>query len=103
MWKHATLIFTLSLLPTPALADSLDGDWCHADHGKLTIDGSTIITPAGRKLTGEYGRHRFIYDAPAGGWNGGKRIVIQQFSDHLMELKAGEGNAAPWKPCVVVS
>ena len=97
----------VSLLPFvvafPAHADALDGDWCNQQDGKLTIDGSTIFTPGGAKTTGEYGRHRFEYLAPAGDWNSGKRIVIQQLSDQVMELSVGDGLPHRWKPCQVVS
>lgn len=98
------LVLTLvSLTSWPALADSLDGDWCNPEDGKLTIEGNTIITPSGNALAGEYGRHRFVYIAPEGDWNGGKRIVIQQFSDEMMELSVGDGHPHKWRPCQFVS
>ena len=86
-----------------AHADSLDGDWCNARDGKLTIDGSVIITPNGGRVMGEYGRHRFEYVAPDNDWHPGKKIVIQQFSETLMELSVEGGTADQWKPCQVVS
>ena len=103
MQLRMAIITSLLFAAVPAWADSLDGDWCNEVDGKLTIDGSTIITPAGRKITGTYGRHRFEYDAPAGGWNGGDLIVIQQFSETRMQLQAGEKPASDWKPCQIVS
>ncbi len=96
------LAFLLSV-PTGALADSLDGDWCNPVDGKLTIDGSQITTPAGNRVTGNYGRHRFEYTAPAGGWNGGKSIVIQQFNEQLMELSVERAAGRQWRPCQIVS
>ena len=98
------LIFVLVFLwPSGALADSLDGDWCNAIDGKLTIDGSQIITPAGNRIKGNYGQHRFEYKAPSGGWHGGKSIIIQQFSEQLMELRVDDEQGRQWRPCQIVS
>ena len=85
------------------MADSLDGDWCNDVDGKLTIDGALITTPGGQRVEGQYGRHRFEYTAPAGDWNGGKSIVIQQFSEQLMELTVEGDTGRRWKPCQFVS
>ena len=86
-----------------AMADALDGDWCNPNDGKLTVDGSKIITPGGIEVIGNYTRHRFDYTAPAGDWQAGKSIVLQQFSDELMEVSVDGGKGVPWRPCQVVS
>lgn len=99
----ALIIVGLLFFGQPAWADALDGDWCNGIDGKLTIDGSIIITPAGNSVNGNYGRHRFEYTAPENDWNAGKLIVIQQFSEELMELTV-EGEAGrKWRPCQVIS
>jgi hypothetical protein len=102
---HRRFIFVVGLfvMPYSAWADSLDGDWCHPTVGKLTIDGAVITTPSGRQVSGTYGRHRFEYTAPAGDWQAGKPIVIQQFSDELMELRVDGKPGRQWRPCQVVS
>ena len=87
----------------PVWADSLDGDWCNPTDGKLTIDGATIITPTGHSVKGNYGRHRFDYIAPAGDWQAGKSIVIQQYNEQLMELRIGDQQGRKWRSCQVVS
>ncbi len=86
-----------------AHADRLDGDWCSASGDKLTIDGKMITTPAGQIIEGIYGRHRFQYSAPEGGWEAGKDIHIRQLSDTLMMLRAGDGPEAEWRPCAHIS
>ena len=66
--KHvllATAAFVV-LQSGSALADAIDGDWCHADGRRLTINGPDITTPAGNKLKGNYDRHHFAYVVPAG-------------------------------------
>ena len=103
MMLRIAIIISVFCSTAPAWADALDGDWCNPVDGKLTIDGRVITTPKGNKIEGIYGRHRFEYDAPAGGWNGGQRIIIQQFSETRMQLRAGEKPASEWKPCQVVS
>ncbi|MEP1209136.1 MAG: hypothetical protein ABJM29_20635 [Rhizobiaceae bacterium] len=96
-------ISVLFVCAGPVWADALDGDWCNPTDGKLTIDGPTIITPAGQSVKGNYGRHRFTYTAPAGDWQAGQDIVIQQYNEQLMELKIGDQQGRKWRPCQVVS
>lgn len=97
------LVFAFVMLAVPAWADSLDGDWCNPIDGKLTIDGPTIHTPGGQIVAGNYGRHRFTYTAPAGDWQAGQEIVIQQYNEQLMKLSVGGQTAREWRPCQVVS
>jgi hypothetical protein len=103
MYKLLLLIAGLLLTPSLAWADALDGDWCHPTDGKLTIDGAVITTPSGKQINGSYGRHRFEYTAPADDWHAGKSIVIQQFSEQLMELTVQGETSRQWRPCQVVS
>ncbi len=98
-----TLTAILCASASPSLADALDGQWCNNEDGRLAIDGNIITTPAGDRVEGDYGRHRFVYIAPPGSWNAGKRIVIQQLSDQEMELSVGDGMPHKWGPCQVVS
>ena len=86
-----------------AFADALDGDWCNAKSGKLTINGSSIETPGGQVVSGDYSRHRFSYTAPAGDWNGGKSIVIQQLNEDAMDLSVDGAAPTRWSPCLVTS
>jgi hypothetical protein len=106
MIRRLLLGLGLSLLSaTSVLADSLDGDWCNLIDGKLTIDGSIVITPTGKQVMGDYGRHRFTYSAPEGDWNAGNTIVIQQYNEQLMKLTVGgdEATRREWRPCQVIS
>ena len=104
---HAKRFLLASLVcfasTSPVLADALDGDWCNGRDGKLTISGSSIITPSGRTVSGNYSRHRFTYTAPEDDWNGGKNIVIQQLNEDAMDLSV-DGNAPTrWSPCLLSS
>ena len=57
--------FALMLLAGPALADAIDGNWCHSDGRRFTIRGPEIVTPGGKHMEGNYGRHSFSYTVPA--------------------------------------
>ena len=37
----------LALSGGTALADAIDGDWCHGDGRRLSINGPDIVTPGG--------------------------------------------------------
>jgi hypothetical protein len=47
------------LAPALAQADAIDGHWCAADGRVMTIEGASILTPGGAKMTGDYSRHAF--------------------------------------------
>ena len=104
---HAKQILVASLVyfasTSTVLADALDGDWCNERDGKLTINGSSIITPSGSTISGNYSRHRFTYRAPEGDWNGGKNIVIQQLNEEAMDLSVDENTPTRWSPCLLSS
>lgn len=101
--RQGLLALAFLAVPGSAFADELTGDWCNNEDGKLTIQGSRIITPGGMEVEGDYTRHRFEYTAPSGDWNGGGNIVIRQFSDELMELSVDGGPGKKWTPCLVTS
>ena len=55
----------LAMLAGPAVADVIDGNWCHSDGRRFTIRGPEIVTPGGKRMEGNYSRHWFSYTAPA--------------------------------------
>lgn len=93
------LVAASLLLATPALADSIDGDWCAPEGGKsLTIDGPTIRTPGGKTLKGDYRRYSFTYTAPEGDWQAGQTIEMQFLRRVGVRVRAG-GTESVWIPC----
>lgn len=76
----ALLSLALSSAADLAEADGLDGRWCSPDGRRVTVSGLTVITPAGREVTGRYSQKAFAFVMPAREWDGGKTI--------WMELKA---------------
>ena len=86
---------------TPALADSIDGEWC-APVGarRLLIDGARLITPAGARIEGSYMRHGFSYRAPAGEIEAGLEVEMRLMGEHAMLFRpAGAANAQTWTRC----
>ena len=48
-----------------ARADAIDGDWCHGDGQRLSINGPDITTPGGARLKGDYDPPPFLLRRPA--------------------------------------
>ena len=89
-----------SLLASPALADSIDGDWCAPEGGKsLSIQGASIRTPGGKTVAGDYRRYSFTYVAPAGDWQAGQTIDMQFIRRVGVRVKIGGGGESTWLPC----
>ena len=95
-------ILCLIMFATPALADAIDGDWCSASK-HLTIKGPDITLPSGAAIQGEYRRHEFFYQVPAGDADAGSLIYLQlQGEDfmgfyHLKDGKPVDGES--WMRC----
>lgn len=91
------------IVPGTALADAIDGHWCHKDGRRLTIDGSKIVTPGGTKMTGDYDRHGFIYVIPPKEPGAGKKVTMQMMDEYTVILRAGPDFAKAvkqtWKRC----
>ena len=82
-----------------ALADAIDGDWCHADGRRLTINGSDIVIPGGAQLKGDYDRHHFSYITPASEPGAGAPVVMVLQGELQMELKPPTGDHQTWRRC----
>ena len=103
----AAAAFVLVLGAVSAHADAIDGDWCSADGRHLRIDGPSIQTPSGARISGDYHRHGFHYVGPTGDPEDGQDIRIVQRSEEEMSLSrktgADEGPAETWRRCEVTS
>lgn len=73
-----------------ARADAIDGNWCHADGKRLSIEGPRIVTPGGTAMTGDYDRHGFAYVVPAGEPGAGRHMVMVLLDEDTMQM--GEGS-----------
>jgi hypothetical protein len=91
----------LGLLAGPALADAIDGNWCHTDGRRFIIHGPEIVTPGGTRMEGNYSRHWFTYTAPAPEPGAGQTIFMALADENTVYLRRGEQTAAPetWVRC----
>jgi hypothetical protein len=92
------------LLPTgAALADAIDGHWCHRDVGRLEISGPNIVTPGGVEMQGIYGRHSFSYVVPANEPSAGATLNLILIDDDTVQLTRGANPASQtpqiWNRC----
>jgi hypothetical protein len=83
----ALLALGLAVMAAPAArADAIDGEWCAKDGKSLAVRGPHIRTPAGAETQGQYSRHSFVYEPPAGEPDHGAVVVMRIYSDNDMEL-----------------
>jgi hypothetical protein len=88
------------LLPGPARADAIDGNWCTEGGLRMTIRGPSLLSPGGARMAGDYTRHGFSYDAPAGEPGGGGRVTLTLQGENLMRAQAAQGSIEPtWRRC----
>jgi hypothetical protein len=93
--RLALAVVLLLGLIRPAAADAIDGHWCDAGKQHLEINGPSIVTPSGGRLTGDYNRHGFKYMEPGGE----KPVVMVLLNEVTMHLKAGDGEEQTWHRC----
>jgi hypothetical protein len=86
-----------------AHADAIDGNWCYTDGRHFTIEGSTIITPAGTKTTGDYRRHYFSYKIPAAEPDGGAMVNMALVNEDTVHLTVAAKAMQVWKRCGPIS
>ena len=76
------------LFAGPALADSIDGNWCATKGVRfLSIDGPKMVTPGGKSIAGHYSRHDFVYTAPAGEIEAGKVVNLHLVNEQTVLLE----------------
>ena len=101
MTSAATACVLLVGLSTAALADAIDGDWCHSNGKRMSIHGPEIVTPGGKQTQGDYSRHFFSYVVPAGEAGAGETVAITLLGEYLAHSRQG-GTDAPvqeWRRC----
>ena len=99
--KLLTAALGLTLVASPALADAIDGNWCHSDGRRFSIRGPEIVTPGGKHMEGNYSRHWFSYTAPAPEPGAGQTIFMALADENTVHLRLGEQTSAPetWVRC----
>ena len=98
----------LAIAAGPALADVIDGDWCSQDGRHLQINGTSIVTPGGHQIKGDYGRHSFIYTVPAPEPSAGATVTKRLLNETTVDVWMGTASTDPataevWKRCTPVA
>ncbi len=100
------LLLTITLPGGPARADAIDGHWCHAEGGLMSIAGPSIVTPRGRETSGDYRRHFFTYHVPASEPAAGSVVFMTQLDEQTVQVRRGADLAAAeaaapeiWRRC----
>ncbi len=102
-------VVALCLSSGAALADRIDGDWCSPANATMTIDGSQVVVPSGKAITGQYNRHHFDYVVPEGDDAAGAHVHADLIDEEEMIVTVTPPSAtapgAPvlWKRCKVTS
>jgi hypothetical protein len=97
-----TVVVGVAGFAGPALADRIDGEWCHTS-GSLVIEGPKIRTPGGSTIEGTYSRHGFSYKAPPAEPDAGAEISMQLLSEEAMTVSRPNKPGETWKRCKVTS
>jgi hypothetical protein len=97
----AIACFWLFGFSTAALADAIDGDWCHSNGKRMSIHGPEIVTPGGKQTQGDYSRHFFSYVVPAGEAGAGETVSITLLGEYLAHSRQGAADAPvqEWRRC----
>ena len=98
-WLIGLIAISPFLQAGSALADAIDGDWCHADGRHLSIHGPDIVTPGGTHMKGDYDRHGFVYVVPATEPGAGTTITMVLMSE--LQMRMNDPNSADqlWRRC----
>ena len=99
--SFAIACFLLAGFSTAALADAIDGDWCHSNGKRMSIHGPEIVTPGGKQTRGDYSRHFFSYVIPQGEAGAGETVAITLLGEYLAHARQGAADAPvqEWRRC----
>jgi hypothetical protein len=99
-WRCLTTAsFALAFASAPALADAIDGNWCHPDGRRFEIAGPTIVTPNKTRTQGQYDRHYFSYVVPASDPGAGTAIAMTLLGETTVRIKSGDRPEETWTRC----
>ena len=99
--RFSAALLGLLLLAAPALADAIDGDWCHKDGRRFSIRGPALVTPGGKHMEGDYSRHWFSYVVPAPEPGSGQTVFMTLMDENTVQTRLGAetAKAETWIRC----
>lgn len=94
------MVVAVSLLAAAeARADKIDGSWCREDGAHLSIDGSSILTPGGASISGDYRRHFFRFVMPPSEPGAGSTVDLALLNENTVQGRVGSGPPVMWIRC----
>lgn len=102
MFRRFTLVVAtvaVFVAAGPAVADSIDGNWCSTDGRHFEIDGSQIVTWGGSRLVGDYDRHGFRYVVPGTEKEAGAKIDMRLMGEHRVLVSKDGAAPQTWNRC----
>lgn len=85
---------------SPVRADAIDGHWCFTDGKRISIQGPSVVTPAGSHIEGDYTRHFFRYVAPQADPDAGQTVSMTLLNEDTMRVGIGADAAGEiWHRC----
>ena len=97
--RLSALALTL-LLPTGAVADSIDGTWCAPVGARsMTIAGPFVTTPGGHSVIGSYHRHDGSYVVPESEPGTGATVYLRLMGEDLLQVLEPDAPPLVWQRC----
>jgi hypothetical protein len=101
--RTALAALALAVLPwASARADRIDGEWCDGARS-FKIDGARIVTPGGNAISGDYGRHDFVYVIPTGEPGAGEKVDMRLMDEEHVHVSYAREPPKVWRRCKVTS
>ena len=82
-----------------ARADAIDGTWCSESGQRLAIDGPSVTTTRGLKLSGDYTRHSFRFTLPQNEQDAGTPVDMVLQGEAQVRVTIGTSAAQTWRRC----
>lgn len=82
-----------------ARADAIDGAWCSENGQRLAIDGPSVTTTRGLKLSGDYTRHSFSFILPQNEQDAGSPVEMVLQGETRVRVTIGKSAAQIWHRC----
>jgi hypothetical protein len=81
-----------------ASADPLDGRWCMAGGGRMSIDGPLVTTPGGVRMRGEYDRGSLVYAMPGLEPGSELRVSLTLLDEERLKMAINRADAKDARP-----
>jgi len=83
----------------PAQADAIDGAWCSENGRRFAIEGSSVTTTRGMRLSGNYTRHTFNFTLPSEEPDAGAAVDMVLQGETQVRVTIGAAGAQTWRRC----